>query len=419
MQQVEVRYGEAGDESELAALFTREYGGDEDWALTLRKLAADPVYHPHRWAIAQLDGKIVSAGFLMPRRVRIGEAVLKAGLVGYVATVTEHRRKGYGSRVMHALQDLLEDEEFDYGYLSASPVGLLLYSYLGWQIFLDDVFVELPLEHVATLAPRDRAYEVVPLREVSVRELWELYDSYARCTPGAIVRTPQEFAWLIDFKLYRGHIHPQLSLAAVSDNKVCAYLVGRPGDFHVPHEGLYTVTEAAHHPAEPDAYGAMLPVLCDKMTQMGFKTLRLGLHSEHPLMVWATRKRARRVYDPLHDMALITNLERFVFSMGVELHNRLSNSRWRGQKTSLQIATEERSVTISLQDNLPRRLPPGRQPEHSINVSEQDVVPWLLGHISIKALAQIGAVRASSQAALDLADVLFPRIELWQSHLDC
>jgi len=417
--EAQIRFGEARDEDRLVALFYREYGTDTNWQRDLDKITADPTYRPHRWALVEVDGEIVSAGLLMPRRVKIGDATLRAGLVGYMVTVTEHRRKGYGSQVMRGLEGLLEKEEFDYGYLSASPVGLLLYSYLGWQIFLDDVFVELPMEEAATLAPRDKEYQILPVSETSTDDLWELYDFYARRTPGAILRTPEEFGWLIDFKLHRQHIHRELSLAAMQGNRLCGYVIGRQGNFHVPEEGLYTVTESVHRVGELDAYGAMLPVLCEKAAQMGFQTLRLGLHSQHPLMVWANRKRARRAYDPLHDMALITNLGRFITQMSPELHNRLTDSHWNNARTSLAVSTEHRSVAVAVEDNVARELGPGLNVEHSVTLREEDVVPWLLGHISITALAQTGQVTASSQMALDLANAMFPRIELWQSHLDC
>ncbi len=380
MAEAQIRFGEARDEDRLVALFYREYGTDTNWQRDLDKITADPTYRPHRWALVEVDGEIVSAGLLMPRRVKIGDATLRAGLVGYMVTVTEHRRKGF---------------------------------------FLDDVFVELPMEEAATLAPRDKEYQILPVSETSTDDLWELYDFYARRTPGAILRTPEEFGWLIDFKLHRQHIHRELSLAAMQGNRLCGYVIGRQGNFHVPEEGLYTVTESVHRVGELDAYGAMLPVLCEKAAQMGFQTLRLGLHSQHPLMVWANKKRARRAYDPLHDMALITNLGRFITQMSPELHNRLTDSHWNNARTSLAVSTEHRSVAVAVEDNVARELGPGLNVEHSVTLREEDVVPWLLGHISITALAQTGQVTASSQMALDLANAMFPRIELWQSHLDC
>ena len=74
------RYGEKRDAKRLAGFLTYAYGEDTkvEGAREIEWLAADPSCDAHRWALVEVEGKL-SVGMLTPQRVRIGEAVLRAG----------------------------------------------------------------------------------------------------------------------------------------------------------------------------------------------------------------------------------------------------------------------------------------------------------------------------------------------------
>ena len=44
--------------------------------------------------------------------------------------------------------------------------GAAAYAILGWQLFLESIYMELPPEQAATLAPPGKSYEVVPITEI-------------------------------------------------------------------------------------------------------------------------------------------------------------------------------------------------------------------------------------------------------------
>jgi aminoglycoside 2'-N-acetyltransferase I len=65
------------------------------------------------------------------RRLLHGGRALRAGYVEAVATAATHRRRGVGSTVMSALEELAS--AYDLLALGATDDGVLLYESRGWQ----------------------------------------------------------------------------------------------------------------------------------------------------------------------------------------------------------------------------------------------------------------------------------------------
>ena len=78
------------------------------------------------------NGAIVAHATVVPRRLHVGERPVNAGYVEGVAVAAEHRRRGFGRRVMEALGEFLISR-YELGALSAAESLHSFYGHLGWQ----------------------------------------------------------------------------------------------------------------------------------------------------------------------------------------------------------------------------------------------------------------------------------------------
>ncbi|WP_374985684.1 GNAT family N-acetyltransferase [Streptomyces fradiae] len=112
----------------LRALLQDAFDGDlseEDWEHGLGGV--------HAYA-EDADGRIVAHGSVVMRRVVHAGRAHRVGYVEAVGVRPDRRRQGLGSRVMAALEEVL-DGAYDFGALSASDAGALLYRSRGWHLW--------------------------------------------------------------------------------------------------------------------------------------------------------------------------------------------------------------------------------------------------------------------------------------------
>jgi aminoglycoside 2'-N-acetyltransferase I len=95
--------------------------GDADWEHALGG----------QHALVHEGEVLVGHGSLVQRRLLHDGHALRAGYVEAVATAAGHRRRGVGSAVMGALEDLAP--AYDLLALGATDDGVLLYENRGWQ----------------------------------------------------------------------------------------------------------------------------------------------------------------------------------------------------------------------------------------------------------------------------------------------
>ncbi|MFD3356997.1 GNAT family N-acetyltransferase [Streptomyces fradiae] len=79
-------------------------------------------------------GRIVAHGSVVMRRVVHAGRAHRVGYVEAVGVRADRRRQGLGSRVMAVLEEVL-DGAYDFGALSASDAGVLLYRSRGWHLW--------------------------------------------------------------------------------------------------------------------------------------------------------------------------------------------------------------------------------------------------------------------------------------------
>lgn len=113
---------------ELRALLDGVFDGDftdDDWEHGLGGVHA---------YIEDADGRIVAHGSVVMRRVVHAGRAHRVGYVEGVGVRADRQRQGLGGRVMAALEEVI-DGAYDFGALSASDDGALLYRSRGWQLW--------------------------------------------------------------------------------------------------------------------------------------------------------------------------------------------------------------------------------------------------------------------------------------------
>lgn len=111
--------------AEARALLDRSFHdfSDHDWEHSLGG--------PH--ALVVEEGRLLACGTLVTRELWHCGAPLRCGYVEAVAVHPDHRRRGLGSVVMAALEELAP--AYDVLALSASRQGVPLYVARGWQLW--------------------------------------------------------------------------------------------------------------------------------------------------------------------------------------------------------------------------------------------------------------------------------------------
>ena len=100
----------------------------------------------HDWVVmGSLNGQIVSCLIIIERTGRVGEAPVRLGGVGGVATHPDAQRKGYAAQVMLATGDFLRDRlGVEFGLLVCSRSVADYYARLGWQTVKGPLLADQP-----------------------------------------------------------------------------------------------------------------------------------------------------------------------------------------------------------------------------------------------------------------------------------
>ncbi|MEU1312658.1 GNAT family N-acetyltransferase [Streptomyces cinnamoneus] len=125
---------------------------DDDWDHTVGGMHA----------LVQEGGELVAHGALVQRRMLHGGRALRTGYVEGVAVRPGLRRRGYGSAVMEALEQVLRRGAYELGALGASDEAVPLYTGRGWQPWRGPSSVLAPTG-IARTPDEDGCLYVLPL----------------------------------------------------------------------------------------------------------------------------------------------------------------------------------------------------------------------------------------------------------------
>ncbi|WP_448623770.1 GNAT family N-acetyltransferase [Geodermatophilus sp. URMC 64] len=111
-------------------------------------------------ALAHDGEDVVAHGSVVLRRFLHGGRAWRVGYVEAVAVAADARRRGFGAAVMAALEEVV-GRAYDFGALSATDDGALLYRSRGWQLWRGPASALTPTGIVRT-PDEDGAVFVLP-----------------------------------------------------------------------------------------------------------------------------------------------------------------------------------------------------------------------------------------------------------------
>jgi aminoglycoside 2'-N-acetyltransferase I len=112
-------------------------------------------------ALVEEDGAVVAHGAVVQRRLVHGGRALRTGYVEGVAVRSDHRRRGYGSAVMHGLAGVIH-AAYELGALSTADDAADLYRSLGWRRWEGATWVISP-DGLRRTPDEDRSTYVLPV----------------------------------------------------------------------------------------------------------------------------------------------------------------------------------------------------------------------------------------------------------------
>ena len=110
------------DRIEALETVTRAFTNPQNMEQRMQKgLWEKPIYDPEHTRIAVVDGRVVSAVVMGPRRVRFGPVTVPAMTLGPVATHDDFRKRGYGAATMDDASQYMKEHGFLLAYLQGIP----------------------------------------------------------------------------------------------------------------------------------------------------------------------------------------------------------------------------------------------------------------------------------------------------------
>ncbi len=94
--------------------------------------------------VARVDGALAAVVAVVRRTVTVGAEEVEVGMIGGVATGSDHRGSGMASSLMRAAHELLSSEAVAFGLLQCKPNRVSFYESLGWQLRDEPMFYLQP-----------------------------------------------------------------------------------------------------------------------------------------------------------------------------------------------------------------------------------------------------------------------------------
>ena len=308
------------------------------------------------------DGQIAAHTMLIPRQIRIGEAIIPASELGVVGTLESYRGRGYARLLLERALARMTERGDALGLILGIPnfyekwgyeyaVGLYLTSYES------EIETELALQaghwtrthsyqrrtsdYLGVRAPQD-----VTVRRFTLRDLpavMALYDRASARGWSMVARSRADWDWQLRYMAEIGRFDQDDFLVAERDGQLLAYVrvvsSGQMNWFRETDAARFSVIESAGDDA--DATEALLGAVAQSAADYDADRIGLFVHPESRLMRHAlAHGGARREFTGaaflrLHDLPILLDRLR------PALEARLAESLFAGRAFRLELATSE------------------------------------------------------------------------------
>ncbi len=398
---VEIRAAYAGDElhrvHELMAKSQRqEFSTSMRWFESSG--ATYPGFRPEHTRVALVDGEIAGALRVTTEVIRLGEARLKMGGLGWVATAEEHRHKGVCTALIRATLQYMRTHGYHVSMLFGIPN---FYHRFGYTTTLAEYFVTLDAKEAARASTQ---YVLTrPMKPGDLPALQRIHTANDVDVACSILRSTAHLT-------NKWHKLKDAEVLTNTQGRMLAYVLGAPDG------NAFVVTEAG---IESPESAPVLIAHCARRAQDALSSeLRFAVPPDHVL------GRALRRYESRHETRL--SRERGGMMTLVDAAEAIENllPEWEARVAESALADLRSEVTLMV-DGAPCRVRANRgaldvSPGIGVNkfsVSGQELLRLLTGYTHVEEVlyARRRLITADGRALLG---AIFPKRDPYVHLLD-
>jgi predicted acetyltransferase len=377
----------------------------------------EPGYDPSRRLVVKRDGRIVSHVHLSTRQMLFGSAKIPAAVVGWLGTLPEFRGQGYATRLLHQADDEMRRGGAVLGVLQTRAPHF--FRRAGWAVCGRHSRSEASAREVLARLSADRETPRMPLslrlwRHVELPSLQRIYSQNTERAFGPLARTEEYWRWMISRKAF-DHIvvaiHGRDRMELVDTN---APLVG----YAVVRQER--VVELLASPDYPSTGMQLLARACGDLLERNRQRIVLEAPPEEPLhnlMVQAGGTFNRGESDGGEVlMVRVVNPAALVRALEAELVERARAAELPAPvELGFSVGGQKHVLTVTRRT---ARLSRGRLGRSYLTLKENEFTRLLLGHGDVAETAAGERIVPSTQTAIEIARILFPRQPLWRPSWD-
>lgn len=330
---------------ELINLFELAFGL-RGTTLFLKFHGREPIYQRDYSKVVKCDNKIVSHVLVIPCSIRIGLAVVQVGVIGYVATHPDYRRKGLATVLMNEWIKQMTKDDYHLSYVFGIPY---FYQQFGYELaFFGDRYGYSPTMYMNVKELRGKkignkfitgTYEERGLSSVS-----KLYDYANRQRTGSLVRTEEFWRWLIKGLSDTGRVkRKNIITIKESANQLFAYAMINPDD-----EGLFVVWEVATANNNEEGLAFLLRAIVRQAQEQNIKRIYFKLPLDHPFLRYCVANGAIPTSHSYGVYARVINLSSLFHVIIPELEKRLRCSSFKDWQGVFGIRTNIGSINLNV-----------------------------------------------------------------------
>jgi len=286
--------------------------------------ATYPGFHPEHTRVALVDGELAGALRLTTEVIRLGEARLKMGGLGWVATAQEHRHKGVASALVQGTLRYMRSHGYHVSMLFGIPN---FYHRFGYTTTLADYFITLDAAEAARVSTQ---YVLArPVKPGDLSALQRMHNANDTSVACSLLRSSAHLT-------NRWQKVKDAEVLTNARGKMIAYAIARP------EEGALLVTEAG---IDSPLTGPALVAHCARRAQEALLgSVRFAIPPDHTLA------RVLRQYESTHEARLCR--ERGGMMAFVDLGETLESlvPEWEARIADSALATIHAEATLLIND---------------------------------------------------------------------
>ncbi len=434
-QPARVVLGRAGDHPDVYQLLLAVFQGPSREEFYASQ--DDPTYDPSNRLLVRHNGRLVSHVQLVSRSMNFGPLQLPVDRVTWLATLPEFRSQGFAGTLLEAANRNASSRSFaiQNGSALASTAraasnsmptwGMLTTSIpryfrrSGWAVCGRHSRSRAKARNILGRYWADPALRARPLnirlwRHVELSALMRIYSQNTAGAFGPLVRSEPYWRWLISRKAFDHIIVAIAGPDKLELDEASAPIVG----YAVVRQ--QRVVELLTDPAYPHAGPQLLARACSDAIERDQQEIDLEAPPSDPLhdfVAAADGEFCHREMDD-QDVFMVRRPEMIGIARSVATlwESRVRESgALRACELGLLIGADKYLLTVGRRGT---RLVAGRLSRNYIACSSTELTRLVLGHSDPAEAIDGGRLVASTQLALEWANLLFPRIPIWQPSWD-